>query len=328
MNESKPTASGAEEAGPRFEAPGWTRFVGIEGMQAAAEADGWSIEYRQIAAGRMTASAATVDCAGIALLDERVSSRIEVVGETPEAHITVTLPAGGGRLWINGKWSTGQGFYVSEPSAGMHFFTEQDTRALTMHVPMSLLPTLTYADLAPEDARSRIREGWFEPCPASAEWLRRLVDATTHRLVSGRWQVEQGSALVAALLSSIDESDGAPAELDHASRAERRRVIRRAREFIDAHLTEPIRIGQLSEYCAASLSKIERTFRRELQMSPREYIRARRLAAAQRELKRADPESTTVARVATDHGFGHLGRFAGAYRAQFGELPSETLSSS
>ena len=210
----------------------------------------------------------------------------------------------------------------------MHVVTEQDIRALTMHVPISLLPTSAHPELGSEDARSRLREGWLEPSPASAERLKRLVHETTHRLLSDRWQVEQASALIGAFLASTDESVGAPREPDHASRTERLRVIRRAREFIDAHLTEPIRIGQLCEYCAASISKIERTFRRELQMSPREYIHARRLADAQRELKRADPGSTTVARVATDHGFGHLGRFAGAYRAQFGELPSETLSSS
>ena len=48
--------------------------------------------------------------------------------------------------------------------------------------------------------------------------------------------------------------------------------------------------------------------------------------AARRELRDASPGSTTVTRVATRWGFTELGRFAGEYRAMFGELPSETLA--
>ena len=48
-------------------------------------------------------------------------------------------------------------------------------------------------------------------------------------------------------------------------------------------------------------------------------IRVRRLLAVQRRLKDADPESATVT---------HLGRFAGDYRRQFGELLSVKLQQS
>ena len=40
---------------------------------------------------------------------------------------------------------------------------------------------------------------------------------------------------------------------------------------------------------------------------------------------RADPSTTTVTRVATDHGFWELGRFSVAYHGLFGESPSESL---
>ena len=42
-------------------------------------------------------------------------------------------------------------------------------------------------------------------------------------------------------------------------------------------------------------------------------------------IQQADPSATTVTRLATDHGFWELGRFAVAYRALFGESPSESL---
>jgi hypothetical protein len=49
------------------------------------------------------------------------------------------------------------------------------------------------------------------------------------------------------------------------------------------------------------------------------------LHLVRRAFLRADPSTTTVTRLATDQGFWELGRFSVAYRALFGELPSQTL---
>jgi AraC-like DNA-binding protein len=51
----------------------------------------------------------------------------------------------------------------------------------------------------------------------------------------------------------------------------------------------------------------------------------RRMHLTRRALLCADPSMSTVTRIVTDHGFWELGRFSVAYRALFGESPSETL---
>ena len=60
-------------------------------------------------------------------------------------------------------------------------------------------------------------------------------------------------------------------------------------------------------------------------MGPKQYLLLRRMTLAHRALQSANPAETTVTEVATRFGFWHFGRFAGEYRALFGEAPSVTL---
>ena len=64
-----------------------------------------------------------------------------------------------------------------------------------------------------------------------------------------------------------------------------------------------------------------------LGMSPTRYHLLRRLNLARSALRRADPETTSVAEIARKHQFQELGRFAVVYRTVFGEMPSFTLRS-
>ena len=60
-------------------------------------------------------------------------------------------------------------------------------------------------------------------------------------------------------------------------------------------------------------------------MAPIRFLSLRRMHLVNRALRRADPLTTTVTRIATDQGFWELGRFSVAYRTVFGESPSESL---
>jgi AraC family ethanolamine operon transcriptional activator len=57
-------------------------------------------------------------------------------------------------------------------------------------------------------------------------------------------------------------------------------------------------------------------------------MREERLQDVRRALSDSGTGQATVASIATEYGFYELGRFAGAYKEAFGEVPSETLRGS
>jgi len=101
--------------------------------------------------------------------------------------------------------------------------------------------------------------------------------------------------------------------------------LRRAEDWISAHLDEPITRADLCAVSGLNVRTLSRAFQRRHGQSPVTFVRERRMDAVRRKLLVADREQYSVSDVALDHGFCHLSRFASEYRKAFGELPSETL---
>lgn len=103
-------------------------------------------------------------------------------------------------------------------------------------------------------------------------------------------------------------------------------VLTRACEYIEAQLAQPIRMTDVCRHAGISVRTLERMFGREMGMAPTQYILARRLDEVQRQLLAGDSQAISVAKIARDNGFTHLGRFSGQYRGRFGETPTQTLN--
>ena len=103
--------------------------------------------------------------------------------------------------------------------------------------------------------------------------------------------------------------------------------VRLAEDYLCARLDQPVSRAELAEASSASIRTLSRGFMRRHSMGPMQFLKARRLDAAYRDLLGANPESTSVTEVALRYGFNHLGKFASDYRQAFRESPSVTLRS-
>ena len=100
-------------------------------------------------------------------------------------------------------------------------------------------------------------------------------------------------------------------------------VVRAEREMRE-HMAMRLKVARLAAGAGVSERTLHDGFRRFRATTPMGRLTALRLAAARRRLLDAE-HGITVGRVAAEVGFFQFGRFAGAYRNAFGELPSATL---
>ncbi|GAA4701114.1 AraC family transcriptional regulator [Phytohabitans rumicis] len=114
---------------------------------------------------------------------------------------------------------------------------------------------------------------------------------------------------------------------DLASRVppSRPRTVKRAIDAMEAEPERPFTVATLATIAGTSVRTLQEGFRRHVGLSPMAYLRQLRLARAHAHLCTADPHQETVANVAHRWGFAHLGRFAAAYRAEYGQSPADTL---
>ena len=129
--------------------------------------------------------------------------------------------------------------------------------------------------------------------------------------------------LIGGLLLSVDHQY--TSELLAPARPARPRTVRRAVEVIEADPAQPLTTAGLAAAAGISVRSLQEGFRQHVGVSPMAYLRRVRLEHAHAELSEPRDGQRSVAAVAHRWGFGHLGRFAAAYRERYGVSPSDTL---
>ncbi|MDT4857027.1 HTH-type transcriptional activator RhaS [compost metagenome] len=102
--------------------------------------------------------------------------------------------------------------------------------------------------------------------------------------------------------------------------------VKRAVDYIHAHLQGRIDMATLVAISGASRRSLEQAFRNSLGTSPARYIMSRRLLAIRERLLRGDTDAPSLAELAFHWGFSQPSHFTAAYRQAFAESPSQTLA--
>ncbi len=102
------------------------------------------------------------------------------------------------------------------------------------------------------------------------------------------------------------------------------RIFKRAREFVEEHLHEPISVDELALAAMTSRRTLFRAFLSIAGVSPYDYVQQTRLNRVRQDLLKDLETPQSIATLANNWGLDQPGRFSRMYREMFDELPSQT----
>lgn len=167
----------------------------------------------------------------------------------------------------------------------------------------------------------------FEKEPSGADGLRRL-QTELRRLtpdlinpeVTGAERAALNARIADAVLCTFAVRTGPVLREPSISAST---AVGRAIERMHEDARSGLTVEDLAAAAGLSARGLQSAFARELGTTPTRYLRSLRLDGAHRELEAG--EATSIAAVARNWQFQHLGRFAMSYSERFDERPSETL---
>lgn len=271
---------------------------------------GWVQQYQQMSPGHFSGVIRYLDLEGVQVYEERMNTRVEQNFNAPTGSLVFCFDGSDNALYVlNGEsrniWITPENYREVAVVFGPQFIQRHG-------LDIARLEGLFMAPL------NSLQNALF------SRWL-----SSTLTRLSQTFDPPSREALTGQLLEDcLFILDHACVGLDQTSllrRTDERSVMARIGEWAADVPDETLNGVELARVAGVSLRQLQQTFKTFTGMCPAQWLRLRRLNSAHRELLRKSAHDTTVAEVAMNWSFWHLGRFSNSYRALFKELPSETL---
>jgi AraC-like DNA-binding protein len=256
---------------------------------------------------------------------EEVLSRIAFI-TVPAGMVLVSLPIGGRPSPIWGGIGMHSGEIITlGPGQRMHARTDGPCRWGTIRLPAQDIARYGRALTGAGFVVPQFVARWLPP-PAARRDLRQLHRAAIRAaeirsgpLVDGEAAHGLEQQLIHAL---VDCLAAGPVGEDMSAHRHPELLAR----FEGLLQMQPfLHVAEICIALGVSDRNLRRCCEEQLGVSPSYYLRLYRMQQVNRALRSGNPDAASIAEVARRYGVRDLGRFAAAYRARYGELPSTTL---
>ncbi|AWM92374.1 AraC family transcriptional regulator [Pseudomonas sp. 31-12] len=271
---------------------------------------GWVQHYQQMSPGHFAGRVRYLDLQGVEIYEEQMNTRVEQNFSAPEGSLAFCFDRSDNALYVlNGEsrniWITPENYQEVAVVFGPEFVQRHGLNV------------------------ARLEGLFMSPLNSGQNALfSRWLSGTLTRLAETLDPPSKEALTQQLLEDCLYILDNACVCLDRGGlqrRTEERAVMKRIGEWAADSPEETLNLLELSQVAGVSLRQLQHAFKAFTGMTPTHWLRLRRLNSAHRELLARTPNDTTVAEVAMNWSFWHLGRFSSSYRALFKELPSETL---
>ncbi len=284
----------------------------------------WVVRAAQLSPGEFHGRVAFVRNERVTVYHERWNRKVTVSGESPAGFVMFGTATHRSKpvSWC-GRQLSERRLACSRPAGEIDFWTSDAEDHVVALVRTDVLARYLGAAEAADTPAGR-----HVPChPERGRALILALESITARYASQpellrdpRECEDLESEVLDALAWCTDWVPG-PDE----DRSRRREALRCA-VSLATNRTERIGVPQLAEATGVSQRTLEYAFREGMGVTPLQFLQRSRLSCAHRDLRLAEPGSTTVTEVAMQWGFRELGRFAVEHRRMFGASPSQTLA--
>lgn len=274
---------------------------------------GWVQHYQQMSPGHFAGRVRYLDLQGVEVYEEHMNTRVEQNFSAPEGSLAFCFDRSDNALYVLNEesrniWITPENYQEIAVVFGPEFVQRHGLNV------------------------ARLEGLFMAPLNSGQNALfSRWLSGTLTRLAQTLDPPSKEALTQQLLEDCLYILDNACVCLDRGGlqrRAEERAVMKRIGEWAADSPEETLNLLELSQVAGVSLRQLQHAFKAYTGMTPTHWLRLRRLNSAHRELLSRSPMETTVAEVAMQWSFWHLGRFSSSYRALFKELPSETLKRS
>lgn len=289
----------------------------------------WEQRYDQLSRGSFEGQVTEAWVGGIQIFEERMSQAVfqTGIGRSDAVSLGVFSVLPGEARWQGVSLGMDHVTSLSKGHA-LELSTPSHAVMLGVSVPVGMF--------APMD--EQFPEGGLDAClqglasshvlsPALAATLRHRLSQALLTLTGQPMQlalVEARNQLSSEIVGLVDEyvNTALIAGAD-PSPAKARRVVARARDYIEQNPDRPITVLDLCKQTFTSRRTLQYCFEQVVGMSPAAYLKVLRLNGLRRDLGAAGGR-VTIGDLAARWGFWHLSQFSLDYKRLFGELPSET----
>jgi AraC family ethanolamine operon transcriptional activator len=307
-------------------------FTSISELDHLREvARGASLEFVQLGSGTLRGLIARADLGLSAVHVNQFSLPVRAFGDVSARELTFAILDERNRGLINGERLAVDKVLLFRPGAEFDGISTAAYRDWPITVDATELARFVL------DLSGREMELPRDPCTSLhasgaviaqlrvyAETVLGIAANTPDALDDGRVRKVLHDALMVRLAALV--MDGRQASAPEPRRVgSRSAIVRRAEEYILAHLSEGISIADICAFADVSERSLRLAFHQIMGIGPNAYLKVRRLHCVRADFERADPQVTSISMAALQWGFWHFGHFTHDYVSLFGEKPSDTL---
>lgn len=303
----------------------------LDADEHAAGLNHWKQDYEQLSAGVFNGSLEEVWFDNVQFFREKTNQVVHQTGLAWEGSRTVGIPVGlGSNGFFSGQALQPDSLITLGDGGELNFRTPQYLDLLAVTADAVSLREYGEQVWQVDTEKNMPRAGLLTPPGEASNALREFLLMLLATLEANpkllnyapiRKGIEQ--EVFNKIICTLNQ---APEQAPAVEPGSRHRVVAQARDYLLAHLDEPVTVADLCTALKLSRRTLQYSFQAVLNVNPVAWLRATRLNGVRRSLKAArhDPRAT-VSDIAARWGFWHLSAFAADYKLMFGELPSQTL---